>query len=84
MAAFIERGTCACVIDALIISLTIGVSTSIHLVNTHDGKGSRTHVFLVSFSIILCDSSFISHVRNPSNVSLYNTDSVIVILAYSL
>ena len=82
MDAFIERGTCSCVIDVLIISVTIGVSTSIHWVNTHEGRGSRTHVFFVSFS--MCDTSFISHVRNPSNVSLYNTDSVIVILAYSL
>ena len=30
MAAFIEIGTCACVIDALIISVIIGVSTSMH------------------------------------------------------
>ena len=82
MAAFIERGTYACVIDALIISVTIGVSTFMHWVNTHEGRGSRAHVFFVSFSI--CDTLFISHVRNPSNVSLYNTDSVIVILSYSL
>ena len=75
-------GTCVCVIYALIISVTLWVSASIHWVNTHEGRGSRTHVFFVSFSI--CDTSFISHVQNPSNVSLYNTDSVIVILVYSL
>ena len=50
MAAFIERGTCSCVIDALIISVTIEVSTSIHWGNTHEGRGSRTHVFFVSVS----------------------------------
>ena len=82
MTACIERGTCACIIDATIISVTIGASTSIHWVNTHEGRGSRIHVFIVSFS--MCDTLFISHVRNPSNVSLYNTSSVIVILAYSL
>ena len=79
MAAFIERGTCSCVIDSLIISVSIGVSTSMHLVNIHECRRSRAHVF---FSVI-CDTSFTSHVRHPSNVSLYNTDSVIVMLADS-
>ena len=47
MAAFIEIGTCACVIHALIISVMIGVSTSVHWVNTHEGSGSRAHVYSI-------------------------------------
>ena len=78
MASFIERGTCDCVIDALMMSVIIGVSISMHWVNTHEGRGSRAHVFVVFFSI--SDTSFTPHVRNSSNVFLYNTDSVRLIL----
>ena len=37
----VERCTCHCVIDALMISIIIGVNISMHWVNTHEGRGSR-------------------------------------------
>ena len=49
MLSFIERGTCACDIDALIISVIMGVSISMHWVNTHESRGSREHVFFFFF-----------------------------------
>ena len=33
----------------LIMSVIIGVSISMHWVNTHEGRGSRVHVFLVKY-----------------------------------
>ena len=74
MLSFIERGTCACDIDALIKSVIMGVSISMHWGNTHESRGSREHVFFVFFN--MCNPSFTTHVRNPSNVFLYYTDSV--------
>ena len=75
MAALIGGGTCACVICAFIVSLIIYALGE----RTHTKIEGQEHIF---FSI--CDTSFTSHVRNPSNDSLYNTDYVMVILADSL
>ena len=62
MASFIERGTCDCVIEALMMSVIIWVSISMHWVNTHEGRGSRAHVFFVFFSI--SDTSFTPTIFN--------------------
>ena len=54
MASFIERGTCDCVIDALMMTVIIGVSISMHWVNTHGTRGSRANSYPPSYYIYGC------------------------------